>query len=244
MSIDFSLLKIKEKSEFLQSFAQIQEILEKDKKFADSMLDAFLYEKEEFYIQLAEKSSSFSFLAYFLAYFVFLPFFKHTRTQAENWKLLSLDSKEQENLSNNISISTDEEKEIQASRAKNEEFIWRHGHCPYCGSAPLLSYLKDKEGKRIHACSLCLALYRVPRIQCPFCLEEDQHSFKYFTTDTDPDYQIALCKKCSNYIKIVNYTEKASFNPSVLLDDFESLTLDIIALEQNFSQAVLSLWLC
>ncbi len=128
-------------------------------------------------------------------------------------------------------------------KQKYDEEVWGHGHCPYCGSAPLLSYLKGKEGKRVHACSLCLSFYRVPRIQCPYCLNSEQKKFSIFTSDTDADFQVCICKKCKNYIKIHDYKEYEKFTPDPLLDDFKTITLDIIAENQNYTKAVLSLWL-
>ncbi len=126
---------------------------------------------------------------------------------------------------------------------KYEDEPWTHGHCPYCGSPPLLSYLKGKEGKRINACSLCLSFYRVPRIQCPYCLEAKQGKFSIFTSDTDADFQVCLCKNCKSYIKIHDYKEYEKFTPDPLFDDFKTITLDIIAENQKFHKAVLSLWL-
>ncbi len=124
-----------------------------------------------------------------------------------------------------------------------DEDPWHHGHCPNCGTPPLLSYLKGKEGKRFNACSLCLSFYRVPRIQCPYCLENKQDKFSVFTSDTDNDFQVCVCKNCKNYIKIHDYTEYEKFTPDPLLDDFRTITLDIIAENQNYTKAVLSLWL-
>ncbi len=124
-----------------------------------------------------------------------------------------------------------------------DEKVWRHGHCPYCGAAPLLSYLKDKEGLRVHTCSQCLGSYRAPRIGCPICLEDKQKQLSYFTSDTDKDCQVCHCKKCNNYIKILDYREREGFNPLPLLDDLLTITLDIICEQQKFQKPTLSLWL-
>ncbi len=124
-----------------------------------------------------------------------------------------------------------------------DDEAWTHGHCPYCAGPPLLSYLKGKEGRRINACSVCLGFYRVPRIQCPYCLEKKQDKFRIFTADTDADFQVCVCNSCKNYIKIHDYKEYEKFNPHPLLDDFKSITLDVIAENNKYTKAVLSLWL-
>ncbi len=130
----------------------------------------------------------------------------------------------------------------QINKVYDEE-IWRHGHCPYCGSGALYSYLKDKVGNRVNACSLCLGIYRVPRIQCPYCLEEEQKKLSYFTSDTDSKIEVCLCKTCKKYIKIEDQKEREEFTPNPLLDDFKSITMDILATEKEYSKGVLSLWL-
>ncbi len=206
-------------NEFFLTIQVIQKDIENEKKLIKQILNAFLDEDEAFYQKQAEKSSTYSFLCYFLANFAFLPFFEYTQEKLQAYL-------------------------IKNSIADYFEQNWPHGHCPYCGSLPLISYIATKEGKRLNACSTCLGLYRVPRIQCPYCLEQKQENFSYFNADTDKDFQVAVCKKCNNYIKIKDSREDIDFLPSPLLDDFKSLTLDIIAENNNFTKAVLSLWLC
>ncbi len=181
-----------------------------NKKFAKSLLQAYLAEDEAFYQEQAETDPVFSFVCYFVSYMTFMPFFMYTQSSLEQ---------------------------------KYDEAVWHYGHCPYCGGAPLLSYLKEKEGRRVHACSQCLALYRTPRIQCPICLEDKQKKLNYFTSDTDKECQICHCKSCNNYTKIIDYREYADFKPLPLLDDLASITLDIICEQQKFQKPVLSLWL-
>ncbi len=126
---------------------------------------------------------------------------------------------------------------------KYAETVWNFGHCPYCGGAALVSYLKNKEGMRMHACAQCLSLYRSPRIQCPVCLEEQQDMLSYFTADTDKEWQVCHCKKCNNYIKILDCREQEKFIPAPLIDDLLSITLDIICQQKKFTRAALSLWM-
>ncbi len=120
---------------------------------------------------------------------------------------------------------------------------WGHGHCPYCGGTPHLSYLKGKKGKRMHACSVCLAVYRAPRIQCPYCLEQRQEKLKYFTTETVKDAQVCVCGSCKNYIKICDMREYENFAPCPHVDDVNTLLLDVMALQQGYENPVVSLWL-
>ncbi len=119
--------------------------------------------------------------------------------------------------------------------------IWTHGHCPVCGSLPLMSSLRDKEGRRFATCSFCLADYRVRRLGCCFCGEEDQNKLVFYDTPDAPGYRIDACEQCKNYIKTADFRalDKASV-PS--LDDLESLPLDYLAMERGYARPTLSAW--
>ncbi len=125
----------------------------------------------------------------------------------------------------------------------HESEAWGHGHCPYCGGTPNVSYLKGKKGKRMHACSVCLAVYRAPRIQCPYCLEQRQEKLKYFTADAVKDAQVCVCDSCKNYMKICDMREYEKFAPLPYVDDVKTLLLDVMALQQGYENPVVSLWL-
>ncbi len=128
-------------------------------------------------------------------------------------------------------------------QVQHETEIWPHGHCPYCGGAPQLSYLKEKEGKRVHTCSVCQALYRTARIACPYCQEQRQEKLKYFTAKEVKDAQVCVCTTCKNYIKICDLREYEKFAPLPLVDDFKTLLLDLVAIQQGYENPVVSLWL-
>lgn len=132
--------------------------------------------------------------------------------------------------------------------------LWQHGHCPACGSAPFMGYLgkrsgkdrlenlQDTNGQRFHVCSFCRTEYRVKRLQCPFCLEEDSSKLEYFSTAEEPGYQVHVCHSCKGYIKIADFREYTSRPLLPALDDLESLPLDIAAQQQGFSRLTLSPW--
>ncbi len=199
-----------QKTHFVENIQKVAKYLNKEKKFAKKLLQAYLEEQESFYQEQAEISSEFAFMCYFLAYFTFMPFFAHSRGQID------------------VTYDTD---------------IWAHGHCPYCGSMPHLSYLKEKEGKRMHACPTCLGIYRVPRIQCPYCLEQKQEKLTYFTTDTVKEAQVCVCASCKNYMKICDAREYEKFAPLTYVDDFKTVLLDLMASQQGYENPVVSLWL-
>ncbi len=120
--------------------------------------------------------------------------------------------------------------------------IWTYGHCPHCGSQPVIGELRGTEGMRMHVCSFCLLVYRAKRLQCPFCLEENPDKLAFFTADTEPGYQAHVCRSCNRYIKLADSRQKsaAAFVPA--LDDLLSLPLDMLAAKEGFQRPTASVW--
>ncbi len=118
---------------------------------------------------------------------------------------------------------------------------WTHGHCPVCGSLPLISSLREKEGRRFHSCSFCLTDYRAPRIACPFCGETDQKKLVFYDIPKSPGYRIDACETCRCYIKTADFRSLDKINVPAL-DDLESLHLDFLAQDREYSRATLSAW--
>ncbi|WP_457572330.1 formate dehydrogenase accessory protein FdhE [Desulfovulcanus sp.] len=119
--------------------------------------------------------------------------------------------------------------------------VWKTGHCPVCGSLPLISELKDKQGFRYATCSFCQTSYRVPRMSCVFCQEDKKESLEYFQVSEEPGFRVDVCKSCKMYIKTVDFREmdKLAIPP---LDDLESLPLDLLARKQGYTRPTLSAW--
>jgi len=122
-----------------------------------------------------------------------------------------------------------------------KERSWNFGHCPVCASPPLMARLVGKAGARHLTCSFCQLEYRAKRLMCPYCDEEDHNQLEVFTVAQEPGYTVQVCLSCKNYIKTADFREFD--RPSVpVLDDLESLTLDLAARGQGYSRPVLSAW--
>ena len=128
-----------------------------------------------------------------------------------------------------------------ADRLRTSE-IWPHGHCPLCGNPPLIGKLAGKEGARYHSCSLCRVEYRAPRLGCPFCQEQDNGKLSVFTADNQPGYAAYVCRTCKSYIKLADFREYAVRVSLPVLDDLESLPLDMLAQRQGFTRRTFSAW--
>ena len=74
------------------------------------------------------------------------------------------------------------------------ETVWPHGHCPVCGSLPLIGTLKENEGLRYLTCSFCHTEYRAKRLQCPYCQEESMDKLEYFDATGEPGFHVNVCR--------------------------------------------------
>lgn len=118
---------------------------------------------------------------------------------------------------------------------------WNFGHCPVCASPPLMARFVGKVGARHLTCSFCQLEYRAKRLMCPYCGEEDHKQLEVFTAPDEPGYAVHVCLRCKNYIKTTDFREFD--RPSLpILDDLESLTLDMAARNQGYTRPVLSAW--
>ncbi len=123
----------------------------------------------------------------------------------------------------------------------NNEAVWPHGHCPICGSQPLIGRLADPDGARLHSCSFCAFEYRVPRIGCPFCLTSAHEGTEYYLSEDEPGYQLDVCDTCKNYFKIADFRKyDRAWLP--VLDDLASLTFDLYARQMDYHRPTLSAW--
>jgi FdhE protein len=118
---------------------------------------------------------------------------------------------------------------------------WDHGHCPLCGSLPLIGRLKDKEGFRMLTCSFCRHEYRVQRLGCPYCGERKSEKLEYFDAEDEPGVMVEVCRSCNGYIKTLDF-RKFDVVCIPVLDDLGTLPFDILAQKRGFSRPSLSAW--
>lgn len=105
---------------------------------------------------------------------------------------------------------------------------WNYGHCPVCGSAPKLADLSGEGGKRRLHCSLCETAWAYPRLQCPFCENDNRKDLSYLRAENEEGLRVDLCSRCGNYLKTIDLRELPG--PVIVpLDDVATWHLDIIA---------------
>jgi len=117
---------------------------------------------------------------------------------------------------------------------------WMKACCPICGSLPFLSLLKEEVGKRFLLCSYCGYQWRIDRLMCPFCNNDEQESLHYLSPEGEEAYRIDLCDKCHQYIKTIDLRKIEA--PDLSLEDVATLHLDIAASQKGYKRPVPNPW--
>jgi FdhE protein len=121
-----------------------------------------------------------------------------------------------------------------------DEEEWLRTCCPTCGSLPAMAQLLsiDPERLRLLSCGCCRTLWRYRRTGCPFCENEDDHRLAILAVEGEECLRIDYCVSCSGYIKTYN----GSGSESVMLADWTSLHLDVIAMDRGLNRSAASLY--
>jgi len=127
----------------------------------------------------------------------------------------------------------------QLAERLEKDTVWLHGHCPVCAGLPLIGELREKAGFRYVTCSFCFTSYRVPRLACAFCGEKEASKLAYFSADDEKGYRVEVCESCKMYIKSTDFRELDKVSLP-LVDDLESLSLDILAGNEGYTRPTLS----
>lgn len=121
---------------------------------------------------------------------------------------------------------------VAADRPRHE------GHCPACGSAPIVSYRKElpekNGGARFLVCGLCGTDWPFNRVRCPSCQEDDPARLPGFQSDVHRNVRIEACETCKHYVKSIDLTLDARPLPEV--DDLVSLAMDLWAIEEGWTR--------
>jgi FdhE protein len=121
-----------------------------------------------------------------------------------------------------------------------EEDHWLRPYCPMCGSLPAMAQLVgiDPGRLRLLCCGCCRTRWRYRRTGCPFCEMEDDHRLAALAIEGEKGLRIDYCESCRGYIK----TYDGSGNEPLLLADWTSLHLDVIAHDHGLKRLAVSLY--
>lgn len=96
----------------------------------------------------------------------------------------------------------------------------RGGRCLVCGGAPVVGAIQDLPegpGSRSLVCSVCGTSWRLPRVACASCGEDEPDRLVAHVAPSAPWVRIDECKRCRRYVKSVDLRERPDAVP--LVDD-------------------------
>ena len=122
---------------------------------------------------------------------------------------------------------------------RNEE-RWLRNYCPTCGEPPAMAQLVGKDPGRLRklSCGRCRTRWRYRRTGCPFCDGQDEHRLAVVAVEGEGGLRIDYCETCGGYLK----TYDGEGSESVLLADWTSIHLDVIARDRGLTRLAASLY--
>jgi FdhE protein len=120
-----------------------------------------------------------------------------------------------------------------------DEEKWLRRYCPTCGSLPAMAQLvgADPGRKRVMSCGCCGTRWQFKRTGCPFC-ETESTRLESVVLEGEAGLRIDHCRSCGGYIK----TYDGTGNEALLLSDWSSLHLDLIAHDRGLKRLAASLY--
>jgi len=120
-----------------------------------------------------------------------------------------------------------------------DEELWHRKYCPTCGSPPAMGQLVgvDPGRQRFLVCGGCGTRWRYRRTQCPFC-ENDSQRLAVLGVEGEAGLRIDYCEACKGYLK----TYDGQGDEAVLLADWTSLHLDVLAHDRGLERLATSLY--
>ena len=128
---------------------------------------------------------------------------------------------------------------VLAFNSWRDEEKWRRRYCPTCASLPAMAQLASEEHgrQRLLSCGCCGTRWQFSRTCCPFC-ESDSQRLESLIVEGESGLRIDHCASCRGYIK----TYDGIGNESLLLSDWSSLHLDVLAADRGLKRLAASLY--
>jgi FdhE protein len=95
----------------------------------------------------------------------------------------------------------------------------------------------DPGRMRLLSCGCCGTRWQFKRTGCPFC-ESDSQRLASVTIEKEPGLRIDHCESCGGYLK----TYDGEGNETLLLSDWSSFHLDLIAHDRGLKKLATSLY--
>lgn len=129
---------------------------------------------------------------------------------------------------------------VQAFGEWRDEERWLRSYCPTCGERPAMAQLVGVDPGRVRllSCGCCRTRWRYRRTACPFCDSPHDQRVSVLIVDGEGGLRIDYCERCRGYLK----TYSGEGSEHVLLADWTSLHLDVIARDRGLKPLAASLY--
>jgi FdhE protein len=113
---------------------------------------------------------------------------------------------------------------------------WHKGSCFVCGAVATLAELQENNQVKHMRCSSCGADWRLSRLQCVHCGNEDHKTLRCLYPENGLERaRLEVCDKCRGYLKVIS-----SFAPAppemLTVEDLATLHLDYLAQERGYAR--------
>jgi len=115
--------------------------------------------------------------------------------------------------------------------------VSRGSLCFVCGGAPVVGSLRDLPealGSRCLTCGVCGCEWRLPRLTCAHCGEDDASKLTVHAAESLPWIRVDECGTCGRYLKTIDLRRRGDAVP--LVDDLATLELDLWARERGLTR--------
>jgi FdhE protein len=129
---------------------------------------------------------------------------------------------------------------VDAFAGWRDEERWLRSYCPTCGSRPSMAQLVgiDPGRLRLLSCGRCKTRWRYRRTGCPFCENQNDHRLAVLAVEGESGLRIDYCESCGGFLK----TYDGEGSEQLLLADWTSIHLDIIACDRGLNRSAESLY--
>jgi FdhE protein len=114
--------------------------------------------------------------------------------------------------------------------------FWSHGYCPICAAWPILAERRGLDRTRRMRCGRCGGEWELQWLSCVYCGEREHERLGSLVPEGSGEtLKVETCASCKGYLKSVATLQGiAPFE--LLLQDLETVELDLIALEWGFGR--------
>ncbi|HEX6407711.1 MAG TPA: formate dehydrogenase accessory protein FdhE [Gemmatimonadales bacterium] len=126
---------------------------------------------------------------------------------------------------------------LQACRQQLQSLLpqfWSESYCPICAAWPVLAERRGLDRSRRLRCGRCATDWEVEWLYCIYCGERDHRKLGTLLPDESGEMlKVETCDTCHGYLKSIASLQ--GFQPlELLLQDLETVELDLVALERGY----------